>query len=65
MKNVPPSPYFVEECESTLDLLIDVGLDKFLEQWFNSNLQPQIILKPEDFTSNNKNKENSSIFLVL
>ncbi|XP_077284275.1 inturned planar cell polarity protein [Arctopsyche grandis] len=62
-KNVPPSPYFVEECESTVDLLIDVGLDKFLQQWFHSNLQPQIILQPEDFISSPKAKENAGSFV--
>lgn len=46
----PPSPFYVEECESCLELLYDVGLNKYLVSWFNSNSQPQVETSPEYLT---------------
>nr|XP_021181739.2 protein inturned [Helicoverpa armigera] len=46
----PPSPFYVEECESCLELLYDVGLNKYLATWYGSNLQPQVEIAPEYLT---------------
>ncbi|XP_075975543.1 inturned planar cell polarity protein [Anticarsia gemmatalis] len=46
----PPSPFYVEECESCLELLYDVGLNKYLASWFCSNTQPQVETSPEYLT---------------
>ncbi|XP_026733702.1 protein inturned [Trichoplusia ni] len=46
----PPSPFYVEECESCLELLYDVGLHKYLGTWFCSNTQPQVETSPEYLT---------------
>ncbi|XP_041980021.1 protein inturned [Aricia agestis] len=46
----PPSPFYVEECESCLELLFEVGLDKYLVSWFASNIQPQVETSPEYLT---------------
>ncbi|KAL0830697.1 hypothetical protein ABMA28_002831 [Loxostege sticticalis] len=46
----PPSPFYVEECESCLDLLYDVGLNKYLASWFSSNTMPQLETSPEYLT---------------
>ncbi|CAG4930548.1 unnamed protein product [Colias eurytheme] len=55
----PPSPFYVEECESCLELLYDVGLDKYLASWFNSNSQPQLQLTPARLTKHGRKKEGS------
>ncbi|XP_052755240.1 protein inturned isoform X2 [Galleria mellonella] len=46
----PPSPFYVEECESCLALLYEVGLDKYLSLWFSANTQPQLETSPEYLT---------------
>ncbi|CAD0201699.1 unnamed protein product [Chrysodeixis includens] len=46
----PPSPFYVEECESCLELLYDVGLHKYLGTWLCSNTQPQVETSPEYLT---------------
>lgn len=46
----PPSPFYVEECETCLELLFEVGLDRYLPFWFASNTQPQVETKPEYLT---------------
>ncbi|KAL4716107.1 hypothetical protein ACJJTC_013884 [Scirpophaga incertulas] len=46
----PPSPFYVEECESCLDLLYEVGLDKYLATWFSSNTMPQVETAPENLS---------------
>ena len=50
----PPSPFYVEECESCLELLFDVGLHKYLQSWFSSNTQPQVETHPEYLTKYGK-----------
>lgn len=49
-----PSPFYVEECESCLDLLYEVGLDKFLSAWLKSNTRPQVEMRPECLTKHGK-----------
>ncbi|RVE48839.1 hypothetical protein evm_006489 [Chilo suppressalis] len=46
----PPSAFYVEECESCLELLYDVGLNKYLASWFSSNTMPQVETSPEYLT---------------
>ncbi|CAH0752443.1 unnamed protein product [Diatraea saccharalis] len=46
----PPSPFYVEECESCLELLYDVGLNRYLASWFSSNTMPQVETSPEYLT---------------
>ncbi|XP_063381491.1 protein inturned [Cydia fagiglandana] len=50
----PPSPFYVEECESCIELLYDVGLDKYLSTWLRSNTQPQLECSPERLTKQGK-----------
>ncbi|XP_047990843.1 protein inturned [Leguminivora glycinivorella] len=50
----PPSPFYVEECESCIELLYDVGLDKYLSTWLRSNTQPQLECSPECLTKQGK-----------
>ncbi|KAJ8723237.1 hypothetical protein PYW08_003149 [Mythimna loreyi] len=50
----PPSPFYVEECESCLELLYDVGLNKYLASWYCSNSQPQVETSPEYLTKYGK-----------
>ncbi|XP_049872416.1 protein inturned [Pectinophora gossypiella] len=58
----PPSPFYVEECESCVELLYEVGLDKYLGAWFAANTQPQVQTAPETLTKQGrKTKELSSI----
>ncbi|XP_045535893.1 protein inturned [Papilio machaon] len=45
-----PSPFYVEECESCLELLYEVGLHKYLASWFSSNTLPQVETTPEYLT---------------
>ncbi|CAG4935912.1 unnamed protein product [Parnassius apollo] len=45
-----PSPFYVEECESCLELLYEVGLHKYLASWFSSNTLPQVETSPEFLT---------------
>ncbi|CAB3254886.1 unnamed protein product [Arctia plantaginis] len=60
----PPSPFYVEECESCLELLYDVGLNKYLASWFCSNTQPQVETTPEYLTKyGRKVRDNSSLKL--
>ncbi|CAH0719908.1 unnamed protein product, partial [Brenthis ino] len=57
----PPSPFYVEECESCLELLFDVGLNKYLQYWFSSNTQPQVETTPEYLTKYGKKiRDNTS-----
>ncbi|KAM3964976.1 inturned planar cell polarity protein [Aphomia sociella] len=46
----PPSPFYVEECESCLELLYEVGLNKYLALWFSTNTHPQLETSPEYLT---------------
>ncbi|KAJ0183376.1 hypothetical protein K1T71_001352 [Dendrolimus kikuchii] len=46
----PPSPFYVEECESCLELLYEVNLNQYLASWFDSNTQPQVETSPEYLT---------------
>ncbi|CAH2047384.1 unnamed protein product, partial [Iphiclides podalirius] len=56
-----PSPFYVEECESCLELLYEVGLNKYLAAWFSSNTLPQVETSPEYLTKyGRKMRENSS-----
>ncbi|XP_022124017.2 protein inturned [Pieris rapae] len=55
----PPSPFYVEECESCVELLFDVGLDRYLSAWFKSNTQPQLQLSPEKLTKQGRKKDIS------
>ncbi|CAK1555191.1 unnamed protein product [Leptosia nina] len=57
----PPSPFYVEECESCVELLFDVGLDRYLASWLKSNSQPQLQLSPEILTKQGRKKENISL----
>ncbi|XP_053604737.1 protein inturned [Plodia interpunctella] len=50
----PPSPFYVEECESCLELLYEVGLNKYLASWFCSNTQPQLETSPEYLTKHGR-----------
>lgn len=52
--NPAPSPFYVEECESCVELLIDVGLDTFLKTWFSSNSRPQVQIHPQCLTKYGK-----------
>ncbi|XP_063826822.1 protein inturned [Ostrinia nubilalis] len=56
----PPSPFYVEECESCLDLLYDVGLNKYLVSWFSSNTMPQLETSPEYLTKVGKKIRDNS-----
>ncbi|XP_050674593.1 protein inturned [Leptidea sinapis] len=56
----PPSPFYVEECESCLELLFDMGLDKYLFTMFISNTQPQVQTSPETLTKQGKKKDSAS-----
>ncbi|XP_039755046.1 protein inturned [Pararge aegeria] len=57
----PPSPFYVEECESCLDLLFDVGLNKYLLSWFSSNTQPQVETSPQYLTKHGRKiRDNTS-----
>ncbi|XP_023937398.2 protein inturned [Bicyclus anynana] len=57
----PPSPFYVEECESCLELLFDVGLNKYLPSWFSSNSQPQVETSPQCLTKHGrKTRDNTS-----
>ncbi|KOB71620.1 PDZ domain-containing protein [Operophtera brumata] len=49
-----PSPFYVEECESCLELLYEVGLDKHLAGLFSSNAQPQVETAPESLTKHGR-----------
>lgn len=51
---ITPSAFYVEECESCLELLFEVGLDKYLPSWFASNTQPQVEICPENLTKHGK-----------
>ncbi|VVC87762.1 unnamed protein product [Leptidea sinapis] len=55
----PPSPFYVEECESCLELLFDMGLDKYLFTMFISNTQPQVQTSPETLTKQGKKKDSA------
>ncbi|XP_059057558.1 protein inturned isoform X1 [Achroia grisella] len=50
----PPSPFYVEECESCLALLYEVGLDKYLSLWLSTNTQPQLETSPEYLTKHGR-----------
>ncbi|XP_060801424.1 protein inturned isoform X2 [Amyelois transitella] len=50
----PPSPFYVEECESCLELLYEMGLNKYLASWFSSNTQPQLQTTPECLTKHGR-----------
>ncbi|XP_050348827.1 protein inturned isoform X2 [Nymphalis io] len=56
----PPSPFYVEECESCVELLFEVGLNKYLPSWFSSNTQPQVEVTPEYLTKQGKKLRNAS-----
>ncbi|OWR44730.1 PDZ domain-containing protein 6 [Danaus plexippus plexippus] len=63
---ITPSAFYVEECESCLELLFEVGLDKYLPSWFASNTQPQVEICPENLTKHGKrNREVGSSKLDL
>ncbi|CAG9134949.1 unnamed protein product [Plutella xylostella] len=50
----PPSPFYVEECESCVQTLYDVELDKYLSRWLAHNSRPQIQTSPETLTRQGK-----------
>ncbi|XP_026496320.1 protein inturned isoform X1 [Vanessa tameamea] len=56
----PPSPFYVEECESCLELLFEVGLNKYLPSWFSSNSQPQVEVTPEYLTKHGRKLRDAS-----
>ncbi|XP_072932824.1 protein inturned isoform X2 [Epargyreus clarus] len=56
----PPSPFYVEECESCVELLYDVGLNKYLASWFASNTQPQVEISPQYLTKHGKKIRDSN-----
>lgn len=56
----PPSPFYVEECESCLELLYEVGLDKYLASFFCSNTQPQVQTSPEYLTKYGRKIKDTS-----
>ncbi|KAG6447433.1 hypothetical protein O3G_MSEX004969 [Manduca sexta] len=58
----PPSPFYVEECESCLELLYEIGLDKYMSSWVRSNTHPQLEIVPEYLTKYGKKiKEINSL----
>ncbi|XP_013162502.1 PREDICTED: uncharacterized protein LOC106113990 [Papilio xuthus] len=54
-----PSPFYVEECESCLELLYEVGLHKYLTTWFSSNTLPQVETTPEYLTKYGRKMRDS------
>ncbi|KPI94755.1 hypothetical protein RR46_11759 [Papilio xuthus] len=54
-----PSPFYVEECESCLELLYEVGLHKYLATWFSSNTLPQVETTPEYLTKYGRKMRDS------
>ncbi|XP_068617364.1 protein inturned isoform X2 [Battus philenor] len=57
-----PSPFYVEECESCLELLYEVGLHKYMASWFSSNTFPQVETSPELLTKyGRKMRDNNSL----
>ncbi|KAI5646108.1 protein inturned [Phthorimaea operculella] len=55
----PPSPFYVEECESCVELLYSVGVDKYLASWLAANTQPQVQIEPELLTKQGSKKERA------
>ncbi|XP_013174833.1 PREDICTED: protein inturned-like isoform X3 [Papilio xuthus] len=53
------SPFYVEECESCLELLYEVGLHKYLTTWFSSNTLPQVETTPEYLTKYGRKMRDS------
>lgn len=58
----PPSPFYVEECESCLELFYEVSLDKYLASWLSSNTHPQIETTPERLTKYGKKMKEMNSF---
>ncbi|KAJ2951184.1 hypothetical protein O0L34_g5577 [Tuta absoluta] len=55
----PPSPFYVEECESCVELLYSVGVDKYLASWLIANTQPQVQTEPETLTKQGSKKDRA------